>query len=281
MWNSDEILNLAIASSGWHNLSEEIVIWDNVKIENWVITWIVKRKNLLTRYKWDSDRFSVHKRTLQKIASNVDFVIIVASQKNPKFQIWFIERYLLLAQICDIEVIICLSKSDLEKISDPILDYYKEKLQIPIFYTSSETWEWFDILKEKIEGKTVVFTWKSWVWKSSIINKILWENIIKTWEVSEKWWQWKHTTTTSKMYRWAENSFIIDTPWIRNLDFLELWKSELQNYFPEFKEFANNCKYNNCLHYNEEKCWIKDAVKNWQILCGRYNFYVKLLNEIR
>ena len=72
---------------------------------------------------------------------------------NPKFQPWFIERYIILAESCSIPIIICISKSDLEKIEDPILEYYTNKLQIPVMYTSIETGQWIDELKKKIFWK--------------------------------------------------------------------------------------------------------------------------------
>ena len=193
------------------NISNEITIWDFVEFQDENITNIRQRKNLLARYKWDSDRFSLHKRILQPIAANLDFVVIVASAMNPKFQPWFIERYIILAESCNIPILICISKSDLQIIKNPILEYYTEQLGIPIVYTSSETGQWIEELKEKIFWKNVVFVGKSWVGKSSLINTILQNHVTKTSSVSEKWWQWRHTTVSSKMHIWDENSYIIDT----------------------------------------------------------------------
>lgn len=262
------------------DVSEEIVIWDNVIFHKWIIDGIISRTNLLSRYKWDSDRFSLYKRILHPIASNLDFVVIVGSAKNPKFQPGFIDRYMILAEACNIPVIICISKSDLETINDPILDFYKNYFHIPVIYTSSETGVWLDELKAQIQGKTIVFVGKSWVGKSSIVNKLFWNKITTTSSVSEKGGQWKHTTTSSKMYEWQQDSFIIDTPWIRSLDFLEFTKEELQIYFREFEDFSQKCKYRDCLHLHEPDCWVKNAVKETFIPQFRYNTYVRLLKEI-
>jgi ribosome biogenesis GTPase / thiamine phosphate phosphatase len=100
---------------------------------------IVTRTNLLARHKGDSDRFSLYKRILQPIAANLDCVVIVASAKDPRFQPGFIDRYMLLAQSCDIPTIVCISKGDLTKIDDPILKWYEESLKIAVVYTSSNT----------------------------------------------------------------------------------------------------------------------------------------------
>lgn len=262
------------------NISNEITIWDFVEFQDENITNIRQRKNLLARYKWDSDRFSLHKRILQPIAANLDFVVIVASAMNPKFQPWFIERYIILAESCNIPILICISKSDLQIIKNPILEYYTEQLGIPIVYTSSETGQWIEELKEKIFWKNVVFVGKSWVGKSSLINTILQNHVTKTSSVSEKWWQWRHTTVSSKMHIWDENSYIIDTPWIRSLDFLEFSKEELPWYFSDFSDFMSWCQFADCSHTHEKICGIKEAVKLWQIPKERYNAYIRLLEEI-
>lgn len=262
------------------NIANGITIWDFVEFQDDVITNIIQRKNLLARYKWDSDRFSLHKRILQPIAANLDLIVIVASAINPKFQPWFIERYIILAESCNIPTIICISKSDLQMIKDPLLQYYTEQLGIPIVYTSSETGQWIEQLKEKIFWKNVVFVGKSWVGKSSLINTILQNNVIKTLSVSEKWWQWRHTTTSSKMHIWDENSYIIDTPWIRSLDFLEFSREELSWYFTDFSDFTSWCQFTDCSHTHEKICGIKEAVKLWQIPKERYNTYIRLFEEI-
>lgn len=262
------------------NISNEITIWDFVEFQDENITNIRQRKNLLARYKWDSDRFSLHKRILQPIAANLDFVVIVASAMNPKFQPWFIERYIILAESCNIPILICISKSDLQIIKNPILEYYTEQLGIPIVYTSSETGQWIEELKEKIFWKNVVFVGKSWVGKSSLINTILQNHVTKTSSVSAKWWQWRHTTVSSKMHIWDENSYIIDTPWIRSLDFLEFSKEELPWYFSDFSDFMSWCQFADCSHTHEKICGIKEAVKLWQIPKERYNTYIRLFEEI-
>ena len=244
------------------NISNEITIWDFVEFQDENITNIRQRKNL------------------QPIDANLDFVVIVASAMNPKFQPWFIERYIILAESCNIPILICISKSDLQIIKNPILEYYTEQLGIPIVYTSSETGQWIEELKEKIFWKNVVFVGKSWVGKSSLINTILQNHVTKTSSVSEKWWQWRHTTVSSKMHIWDENSYIIDTPWIRSLDFLEFSKEELPWYFSDFSDFMSWCQFADCSHTHEKICGIKEAVKLWQIPKERYNAYIRLFEEI-
>ena len=45
------------------------------------------------------------------------------------------------------------------------------------------------------------------------------------------------------------------------------------------RDMMNECKFNNCVHVNEPKCAIKDAVENGSISESRYNNYLNLYNE--
>ena len=54
-------------------------------------------------------------------------------------------------------------------------------------------------------------------------------------------------------------------------------KEEIGDYFPEFFELKQQCKFNNCLHLNEPKCAVKDALDNDEIAWSRYKSYVQIL----
>ena len=82
------------------------------------------------------------------------------------------------------------------------------------------------------------------------------------------------------MHIWDENSYIIDTPWIRSLDFLEFSKEELPWYISDFSDFMSWCQFADCSHTHEKICGIKEAVKLWQIPKERYNTYIRLFEEI-
>ena len=261
-------------------LWEQIVIWDWILFikQDWNFLIIKRknRKNKLSRIKWDSDRFWLWTKTEQVIASNIDYWIIVASAKNPDFHAGFIDRYNVLMSYWNITPIICITKSDLEKLDDPVLKWYEKELWIKVFYVSVNEWIWLDELKKEIIWKTVVLVWNSWVWKSTLTNYLRWTSEIKTLSVSEKTWQWRHTTTSSSLYEWEKNSFIIDTPWIRSLDLVEISRDDLKYYFTEFDKYSSNCKFNDCTHSHEPDCAIQNAIKEWLLSKERYESYVRI-----
>ena len=57
---------------------------------------------------------------------------------------------------------------------------------------------------------------------------------------------------------------------------------EIQDYFPEFNNFKEKCKYHDCLHYNEpyDSCIIKQAVASGLININRYESYLRIMNDV-
>ena len=49
------------------------------------------------------------------------------------------------------------------------------------------------------------------------------------------------------------------------------------DYFPEFFALKDQCKFNNCLHIDEPKCAIKEALENDEIAWSRYKSYTQII----
>lgn len=242
---------------------------------------MLKRTSMLTRVKKDSTRRDDIGLT-KGIASNVDLAVIVVAAKEPPLHPKFIDRYLMILQNSNIPSIICLNKCDLKtEEEDAILDVYRE-LGIPVVETSTYGNIGVEELKSYLQGKQAIFVGNSGVGKSSLTNAIMDEEEIKTSHVSDKSKRGRHTTTTSKYYVWDENSSIIDTPGIRSLDVSSFEPIEIQDYFPEFNNWRETCKYKGCLHYiiPVEDCGVKQAVKLGIINEMRYESYIKLVSSM-
>ena len=55
-------------------------------------------------------------------------------------------------------------------------------------------------------------------------------------------------------------------------------KEEVGDYFPEFFALKQECKFNNCLHVEEPKCAVKEALENDEVAASRYRSYLQILN---
>lgn len=281
---NNEIIS-ATLKKGINTICNKIIFpGDKVIIEkaktSYTITNLLKRTSILSRVKKDSARLN-DLGTTKNIASNIDLAVIVASTKDPALHPKFIDRYLLLLENSNIPTIICLNKSDLKtEETTKILDIYRN-LGIKVIETSTYTNQGITNLKEELRGKQAIFIGNSGVGKSSLTNALMDTETIKTSAISSKSKRGRHTTTSSKYYIWDEDSSIIDTPGIRSLDVSNLNPIEIQNYFKEFSNIKEKCKYKNCLHYQEPTaaCTIKQAVENNTINKNRYQSYLRILKD--
>ena len=79
------------------------------------------------------------------------------------------------------------------------------------------------------------------------------------------------------MFQLDESTFIIDTPGIKEWGLVNMEPQEISDYFPEMRDLRLNCKFGaRCLHINEPKCAIKEAVENNQIALSRYESYLSM-----
>ncbi len=248
---------------------------------SYIITNLIKRSSLLSRIKKDSTR--TNDIGLSKnIAANVDLAVIVVAAKEPPLHPKFIDRYLMILKNSGIPVIICLNKCDLKtEEEEQVLNIYKN-LEIPVVETSTYENIGIEELKKHLYKKQAIFVGNSGVGKSSLLNAIMNEDEIKTSHVSAKSKRGKHTTTTSKYYIWDENSSVIDTPGIRGLDVSTFSPIEIQDYFSEFDNWKEKCKYNDCLHYHEpyDYCVVKQGVSAGFINANRYESYLRIISDI-
>lgn len=241
---------------------------------------IVRRKNMLCREKHDGSKINDFGIT-KVVATNIDLAVIVVSAHEPPLHPKFIDRYFILLKSNNIPFVIVMNKCDLKTQEERILNIYKD-LDITVIETSTNLNIGISELKNILKGKQSILVGHSGVGKSSLVNAIMQSNNIKVGSVGEKTGKGCHTTTTSKYYKWNDNSAIIDTPGIRSLDISNFNLDDIQNYFPEFIKLKDKCKYNNCLHYEESinDCSIKRGVRDKTISEERYESYAKIISEL-
>lgn len=258
---------------------------DKVQIDKlkdkYIISHLLKRTSILTRIKKDSTR--LNDIGLKKyIAANVDLAVIVVSCMEPPLHPKFIDRYLMILKNSNIETIICLNKCDLKTEEDEkILSIYRD-LGISVIETSTYSNIGIDTLKEQLLNKQAILVGNSGVGKSSLTKAIMGDDEIKVGHISSKSKRGRHTTTTSKYYVWEDNSSIIDTPGIRSLDVSSFNPIEIQDYFKEFDNWRDKCKYSDCLHFCEpfDSCSVKQGVSGGFISVNRYESYLRIMKDL-
>ncbi|WKB80157.1 ribosome small subunit-dependent GTPase A [Cellulophaga lytica] len=242
---------------------------------NATITEIKDRKNYIVR-----KSVNLSKQT-HIIAANLDQVFLMITLNNPQTFTSFIDRFLVTAEAYGIPAVLLFNKVDFYD-EDELLDVkYLAALYRSIGYTcvgiSAKTGKNVDKVKEMMTGKISMFSGHSGVGKSTLVNTIDKELNIKTKEISEQHMQGQHTTTFAEMYDLDFGAQIIDTPGIRGFGIVDMEKEEIGDYFPEFFALKSECKFNNCLHIDEPKCAVKDALDNDEVAWTRYKSYVQMI----
>ena len=260
----------------------DCVEYDLNKDGSGVITKIGKRKNHLSR-KLPKVRGASYRgeRLEQVVAANIDNVIIITSVTSPEFNNRVLDRFLAAAESSHLKVIIVLNKIDLDVsgISAKWKNLY-EGIGYKFILTSAETNVGISLLKEELRDAKNLFWGHSGVGKSSLLNKIYPDLKLKIGEISQFSSKGTHTTVTSVMIKVEENTFIIDTPGIREIDPYGIRKSDLGHYFVEFVNYINICKFNTCTHHHEPCCAVIAAVQNGMISEERYDSYLRILDTI-
>ena len=226
-----------------------------------------------------------NKRQHHIIASNLDQSLLIATIRDPKTSLGFIDRFLLTCEAFHIPAIVVFNKSDLYTEKDMHVceerQQMYEKIGYKVLVTSLTNGSGLDTLNQILQDKVTLLSGHSGVGKSSFINHILSGANIKTQEVSG--WSGKglHTTTFAEMYDLPNGGVIIDTPGMREFAIADISKQELSHYFPEMRTLVSSCQFNNCLHINEPGCAVKDAVLNGVIHGDRYISYYNILESIQ
>jgi len=257
--------------------------WVNIEAEDqqnnsFLIDEILPRENYLIR---KSSR-NVHNNHI--IAANIDQAVLFATIREPRTSLGFIDRFLVSAEAYRIPAIIVFNKSDVYKTKDfekyELYKSYYDRLSYPCYLTSVEKKEGIDVLKQLLANKTSLIAVHSGVGKSSVINAINSNLTLRTGEISKFSSKGTHTTTFAEMFEVFENSYIIDTPGIKEMAVADMHKNELKDQFPEIRSYLNQCKFDNCLHLEEPNCKVRQAVDNEEIAEWRYLSYLSILAEL-
>jgi ribosome biogenesis GTPase len=207
-------------------------------------------------------------------------LIFAASYPAPNFNL--LDRFLILMKRQQVDTIICFNKKDI--ITDKelsLLEETYEKCGYGVIFTSTYTDDGITTLRELLKNKTTVLAGPSGVGKSSIINTIQPEANMEIGGISEKIKRGKHTTRHSELIFLEENTFIMDTPGFSSLYITDMEKEELKEYFVEFSSYADECRFQGCVHINEPGCAVKEALKEEKISKIRYENYKDLYEELK
>lgn len=266
---------LAIRQKSALAVGDRVVVSDESGV--WKLQAVLPRRSVLAR----PDPLNQHMQRL--IAANIDVVVHVVSVKSPPLRPRLIDRYLIAIQRGGAQPVVVVNKIDLldaEELAEELeeLEIYRG-LGVPVIPCSTHTGEGFDELRSHVEGRTAALVGHSGVGKSSILNALNERLELATREVGRRG-TGRHTTTASTLYDFGGGTYLIDTPGIREFGLWNLNRESLRDYFPEFDEPSEYCRFTNCTHVHEPDCEVQARVEAEELSLARYEAYVRLWEEL-
>ncbi len=266
---------------------DPVAVGDHVKFNlnfdgSGTINYIYPRKNYISRKAVKSRGSSYRGERLEQIvASNLDNIFIVTSIDQPKFNNRLLDRIIVTGESAGISVKIIINKIDLDE-DDYAMKWFNlySSIGYKVFLTSVIEKKGVDQIKKILKNKKNLFWGISGVGKSSLLNLLFNSLNLNVGEISTANKKGKHTTVTSKMFYVDKNTFVIDTPGVREIDPYGITKENLSYYFVEFKPFLDDCKFNTCTHFHEPGCAVINAVETGIINQERYISYLNILATI-
>jgi len=239
------------------------------------ITEILPRTNHVLR---QSVKKTGHSNVL---AANIDQAMIVFTLSYPRTSLGFLDRFLVSVEAFRVPQIIVFNKKDL------LDEKEKERLQglIALYegigarcFSISALEEHQQAILAVLQDKTTLIAGHSGVGKSTLLNKISPKISQSVGDISDFSQKGTHTTTFAEMFMLDEKTFVIDTPGIKEWGLVDMNQQEISDYFPEMRDLRLACKFQSrCIHVNEPKCAVIDAVESGVIAVSRYESYLSMV----
>lgn len=219
---------------------------------------------------------------IRPAVANVDQAVVIFAAAEPEPNLNLLDRFLIMMQKQKVNTIVCFNKKDI--VTEDEMSLLEETYRISGYQVVSSSIlkkDGIAVISKLLKGKTTVLAGPSGVGKSSMINMIKPEAQMETGNVSDKIKRGKHTTRHSELIYVDEDTYVFDTPGFSSLYINEIEKEELKDYFIEFNEYENECRFIGCLHMNEPGCAVKEALEEGKISRLRYKNYIELYEELR
>jgi len=230
------------------------------------------------------DKILPRKSELQRPAiANVDQALVMFTIREPEADYLFLDRVLVNVARVGVGVVLILNKVDLLS-ADEVAAFcrlYGEQVGYPVVTMAAKHGTGVAELKPYLEGKVSVLAGHSGVGKSRLVRALLpGREDIKVGDLSAKMGRGKHTTRHVELIHLPEGGLVADAPGFTYLEFADIEKRDVPACFPEFERFGRECRFDDCMHYKEPDCAVREAVAEGRIARSRHENYLLFLREV-
>lgn len=244
------------------------------------------RKGLIERIDERHSKLSrQHPATAQPaedvILANPDQALVVFAVQDPEPHTRMLDRFLVVAEANELPVIVGVNKVDLTGLAraQEIFGLY-ERIGYRVLYLSATEHRGIAELRELLADRITVVAGPSGVGKSSLINAVHPDLHLRTGDLRDFQSKGRHTTRAAHLLPlpFGAESYVADTPGIRELGLYDIAPENLQFYFRELAPYLHACRYPGCTHDHEPGCAVRAAVEAATIASARYESYLRLLH---
>ncbi len=222
------------------------------------------------------------------LVANLDQLVAVFAVADPEPHLRMLDRYLVTAELNELDVIVVANKCDLRSPGEAhALFALYQRIGYHVLYTSAARGDGVDTLRAGLEGNISALSGPSGVGKSSLLNAVQPGLALRTGSVTAAGanaGKGRHTTVAAELLPLgspdAPSGYVVDTPGIRELGLWQVPPAELDRGFREFQPLVDACFFQPCSHLHEPDCAVREAVARGEIDQARYTSYARLREEL-
>jgi ribosome biogenesis GTPase / thiamine phosphate phosphatase len=238
-----------------------------------VIAAVLERRTALVR------RDPADRAAPQVLAANADVVAVVQGADRP-VNARRLERQLALAHGSGGEVVVILTKADVEGAADAEAAVRAAAPAARLLVTAAHAGEGVPAVDALTDPRrTLVLLGESGAGKSSLVNAVLGHEVLAIGGVREGDRKGRHTTTRRELVALPTGGALLDTPGVRAVG---LWPdaTDLDAAFPEVAAAAEACRFADCRHDAEPACGVRAALGAGGIAEDRLQAWLQLAEEL-